>query len=509
MRKILLIFLGILLVGTFVSAETSYCCEKTDAGAWCQNAPEASCDAGTNCGKDSQGNPLKCRSTPTSCESTSYCKLGTCIDSSEGTCMENTPQKVCEDETGVWYDEDADDIPQCGLGCCLVGDQAAFVTQTRCKRLSAIYGLETNFRTDISSEVQCIASTTSAVKGACVFEKEFEPTCLFVSQKDCSEVTGNVSFHEGYLCSDETLGTNCGPSKKTTCVEGRDEVFFVDTCGNLANVYDSAKIDDKEYWSRVKENFESCGYGSSNADSASCGNCDYYLGSTCKNYNSGQDKSSPKYGDNICRDLSCEYEGKKYEHGETWCAKQKGIENSLPGSRGFRMVCYNDEVSVEPCADFRQEICIEDSIEDFSTAACRVNQWQDCVSQGNAKDCHNEDRRDCKWINEGCVPKFAPGFNFWDSEGDAEEICSQANAKCIVTYEKSLGGEKECIGGCECISDSWESEKNEMCVALGDCGSTTNYIGVKGYNDGKAVYSGTGGNGESSEGNSGSSTESS
>jgi len=478
-NKILLIFLGILLVGTFVSAESSYCCERLTSGAWCQNAPEASCNANY-------------RKAPTSCESTSYCKKGTCIDSLEGTCLENTPQKVCEDETGVWYGKDADDIAQCNLGCCLIGDQAAFVTQTRCKRLSALYGLETNFRTDISNEIQCIASTTSEVKGACVFEKEFEPTCLFISKKECSDISGNVSFHEGYLCSDETLGTNCGPSKKTICVEGKDEVYYVDTCGNLANVYDSAKVNDKEYWSKVKDVSESCGYGSSNANSASCGNCDYYLGSTCKNYKVGQDKSNPTYGDNICRDLSCEYDGKKYEHGETWCALQDGSKNNLPGSRYFRMVCYNGEVSVEPCADFRQEVCIESDIDGFSTAACRVNQWQDCVSQGNKKDCVNEDRRDCQWINEVCVPKFAPGFDFWVAEGDSESICSTASTECTVVYEKGLSGSRKCVSGCECISSLWEQNKNEVCTSLGDCGASTNYIGAKGYNDGKAVYSGVG-----------------
>ena len=477
MKKILLIFLGILflsLVGNFVSAETSYCCEKTTSGAWCQNAPEGNCDASF-------------RKAPTSCEATAYCKLGTCIDSSEGTCMDNTPQKICEDETGVWYDEDADDLPQCQLGCCLIGDQAAFVTQTRCKRLSAIYGLETNYRTDITNEVQCIISATSKARGACVFEKEFERTCLFISKAKCNEMAGDTSFHEDYLCSAETLGTNCGPSKKTTCVEGRDEVFFIDTCGNLANIYDSGKIDDKEYWSKVKNNFESCGYDSSNADSSTCGNCDYYLGSTCKTFKKGQNKVKPTYGDNICRDLSCEYAGDNYEHGETWCARQEGVEDNLPGSRYFRMVCYDNEVSVESCADFRQEVCIQDEVNEFKTAACRVNKWQDCTSQGSQKDCENTDKRDCSWFSgsgeEKCVPKFAPGFDFWQSEGDAESLCSLASNNCVVKYEKGIFDEFECVENCECLEDSWGDEQNNLCVALGDCGAITNYKGHEGYYD--------------------------
>jgi len=153
-------FLGIFLIG-IVSAigEVSYCCEKTIGGAWCQNALEEQCsieiDPFTN-------TPYK--KVPASCEATSYCKLGTCI--SEGDCMENTPERRCDKELGgYWEGKDADEIPQCKLGCCLIGDQAAFVTQTRCKKLSAVYGLQTNFRTDLTNELVCIASTMSDVKG--------------------------------------------------------------------------------------------------------------------------------------------------------------------------------------------------------------------------------------------------------------------------------------------------------------------------------------------------------
>ncbi|MCK4553179.1 hypothetical protein KAT80_03165 [Candidatus Pacearchaeota archaeon] len=468
---ILGIILGIFLIGIVSGVgEVSYCCEKTTSGAWCQNAPEENCDK-------------EYRKVPASCEATSYCKLGCCYDSQEGTCMENTPEIVCNSEGGVWEDNAECDIPQCELGCCLIGDQAAFVTQTRCKRLSALYGLETNFRTDITNEISCIASAMSDVKGACVYEEDYAKTCQFLTKKECSELSvGNeTEFHEGFLCSSETLGTNCGPSKKTTCVEGRDEVYFVDTCGNLANIYDASKINSKEYWTNVYEKAESCNPSSSNADSVSCGNCDYYLGSTCKNYKSAGKKAT--YGDNICKDLSCKYDGKTHQHGETWCANSNGIDKSLPGSRHFRLVCYNGEVSVEPCADFRQETCIESEINGFKTAACRVNMWQDCVAQDNKKDCENIDRRDCKWIGDRCVPLYAPGFNFWETEGDAEELCSLANKECIIKYEKKLTGSKKCVENCHCENENaWKDSMNNFCISIGDCGEKTNYLGFQGYN---------------------------
>jgi hypothetical protein len=469
---ILLITLGILLIGS-VSAvgETSYCCEKTKDGAWCQNAPEGKCDESF-------------RVAPTSCEATSYCKLGCCYDSQEGVCIKNTPQKVCQEQGGVWSEKADCDIGQCELGCCLIGNQAAFVTQTRCKRLSSLYGLEINFRNDISSEIECIASATSDVKGACVFERDFERTCLLTTQGECKEMESeerNVSFHEGYLCSAEVLGTNCGPTEETTCTNEGDGVYFVDSCGNLANIYDSSKINDKNYWSEIKQESESCNPGVSNADSKTCGNCDYFLGSTCGSYKRGED-NKPAYGDYICKDLSCEYQGESYEHGETWCINNDENGENLPGSRHFRLVCYNGEVTVEPCADFRQEICMETDIEDFRVASCVANKWQDCTSIDNKDDCENPDQRDCKWINQGsvCVPLYPPGFDFWQEETDAESICSLGDVECTVTYEKGLLGGKECVDNCQCLSSLWREKMKEVCYSLGDCGESINYIGVEG-----------------------------
>lgn len=490
MKKIFLILILSVFLISFTLAETSYCCEKTTSGAWCQNSPEENCDSSF-------------RKVPTSCEATSYCKKGTCYDSQEGTCDPNTPQKACEDAGGVWEGGAPDELPQCQLGCCLIGDQASFVTQTRCKRLSLLYGLEINFKTNLKDEIQCIASATSDVKGACVFEKEFEKTCLFISQKECAELNANsedgTEFHEGYLCSDETLGTNCGPTETTTCVEGRDEIYFIDSCGNLANIFDASKINDKSYWSKIVAREDSCGYGTGNANSPNCGNCDYYLGSTCKR-KSSQD-TSPKYGDNICKDLDCVYEGKKYKHGETWCADSEGIDNFLPGSRSFRMVCYNGEVSIEPCADYRQEVCLQSEINNFRTAACRVNRWQECYSQTAQKDCENEDKRDCQWIQVGwnpdsgdargvlttkgkaCVPLNAPGFDFWAEEGDAQSLCSMASVKCVVSFSDKIIGGKTCEENCECLEESWFDDMEKVCAAIGDCGGSKNYIGSEGYGE--------------------------
>jgi hypothetical protein len=548
---ILIIIATAFVVSTLdsVSAqEVSYCCEKTKSGAWCQNAPIEQCDTTNNL-----------KALPTSCESTSYCELGWCFDSQEGICMENSPERVCELEGGVWEKKkESGEIPlQCTLGCCLVGDQAAFVTQVRCKKLSANLGLETNFRQDITDEVECVAQAQASDVGACVFEREFERTCKFTTKGDCNEIGGQVegditnittgvTFHKDFLCSAEELGTSCGPTKDTICIDGKDEVYFKDSCGNQANIYDASRINDKSYWRMIVPKDESCNPTDDNSNSKSCGNCNYFLGSLCKNYDSGKDKARPTEGDYICRNLDCNFEGQTYKHGETWCADAPGIENSDPGSRHFRMLCFNSDVTVEACADFRNEVCLQSEVNGFRNAQCRVNIWRDCYAQTNQDDCENEDVRDCVWNDEyelaspyaipgqgtieeveterarisgvsdsgvpqatefqspitgaflgifgnddenddsnnggACFPKYPPGFNFYESS-EGNDICALANYECVVKYDKKLIGEKKCIENCDCLSEEFEDERNKMCVSLGDCGNSVNYLGHEGFGD--------------------------
>ncbi|MBU1136143.1 MAG: hypothetical protein KJ559_01395 [Nanoarchaeota archaeon] len=494
--KINLIFTGIFLIAfillfsAIVFAQgVNYCCEKTSYGAWCQEDSQEECDSAY-------------RNAPTSCESTSFCKLGCCYDSSEGTCMESTPQKVCQDSKGTWTESKECEIPQCNLGCCVLGTQASFVTLTRCKKLSSLYGLTTDFRTAIGSELECISLASLSDEGACVLEIDYERTCTFTSRQGCKSmqegsqlkngtITGNITFYKNLLCSDEELGTNCGPTEQTTCVEGKDEVYFVDSCGNTANVYDSEKVKDKSYWKEKIPKSESCGVGSANTNSRDCGNCNYFDGSICKDYKKISSRR-PTYGNFICSDLNCDAsetsDKKPHKHGESWCSTDAYPD--APGSRYFRHLCMNGDEIIEPCADFRQEICIQDAIQtakgDFSQAACRVNRWQDCYSQGSSKDCINTDKRDCKWAGDKCVPEHPPGFKFWD-EGETEGICSQANAQCIVDFLKEgyfefLGGDKEpqCEKNCNCLQDSWQGAQIGKCNAIGDCGVKVNFIGQGG-----------------------------
>lgn len=505
---ILGILLALALSFNFILAEANYCCEKTTSGAWCQNDALANCD--TNY-----------KTSPTACDSTSYCKRGCCFDSQEGICMESTPQRVCEDADGTWADDAECGIIQCKLGCCILADQAAFVTMTRCKQLSGFYGLNIDFRSSITNELTCIATAHGAEKGACVYQDQYgSPACKVKTRAECPEAELTIpegvnatitnqtqvktAFYAGYLCTAEELGTICSPNlEETTIIEGKDEVYFTDTCGNIANIYDASKIDDDDYWRKIYKKSESCGYGSSNAFSSSCGNCDYYYGSIAAK--ATRKTGYPTYGDYICIDLNCKDYGKR--HGESWCVYDAPSGNGKDpvGSRYFKEICIFGEVITEPCADFRNEICIEGEFGGFTEAACRTNRWQDCVGQKERDDCENTDVRDCKWIegyyfsSDGtikksyngtdaskktplglCVPNYPPGNQFYTSDASSAGTitkesnftntygtgyvstsssnivtsCSMANAKTTFKWERTkyplkLFGDKETDWKCQ------------------------------------------------------------
>ena len=499
------------------------CCEKTINDAWCQNTNEKSCD-------DSIDSTTKSpyRKTPTSCDATSYCKLGCCVDSDEGLCMENTPQKVCQISTGTWLDDSKCNVPQCKLGCCILGDQASFVTLTRCKKLSALYGLATNFNNAVTNEAKCVMMAYSQDKGACVYEIENQKTCKFTTRADCEGIQNNqaggnstkIDFYKDYLCSADELATNCGPTINTMCISGKDEVYFKDSCGNPANIYDANKVYSKSssYWQKIVSKSNTCGGANpkdGNINSKTCGNCAYLAGSICG-------KGTATYGSNICRDLNCynTKNGNNYKNGESWCEYlgETGNGKDSVGSRQFRHICIHGEEIIEPCADFRNEICIEDQMStnfgEFREAACRVNRWQDCINQITEKKCLNSDKRDCYWVkgvsyegagktstnlsgttaitegikNNGtgiCLPNYPPGLKFW-SEGDASKICSIGNSMQTLNYTTTIFGTKTCKDNCDVLTPKWVQKMNGVCSSLGDCGGKSNYIGV--YTDDGIVW---------------------
>lgn len=460
----------------FIPAQGEVCCEQLKTGEWCQNAPVEECAAGSQ--------------APTSCDQTAYCQLGTCIDTNKGLCMPNTPKSKCENEGGSWDIRDKNEIEICQTGCCLVGEDVAFVTQTECRQLATDYGVNTTFRDDINDEATCFQTATPNVLGACVFDESRD--CSVITKEDCLSREGN--FNEGLLCTATQLETNCAKTQNTQCFEGK--VYFKDSCNNLANIYDSSMFSENEnewnaemqdYWRFMKESdCEAAG------NYESCGNCNYIAGSICREYKRNDPSTlKPDFGQNVCADLSCQYdtnndgeigEGELYQHGESWCAESNGILNhikvdsltgefqseeirnellnstkyNLPGSRYYKLNCVDGEVLVEPCRDYRNEYCVESSYEDsgFRLAQCRANNWRGCFNSTTKTTCEDTSQ-DCKWIpgyrydgeikttednrnheeQGSCVPLYSPGFDFWNEGNDGIGLCSSGAIEEPVIYE--------------------------------------------------------------------------
>jgi len=513
-RKVLLLLvLGIFLIG-IVSAGT-FCCEKTKTGAWCQNV-----------NSESECNTEPFKSTNAFCESTEFCSSGTCVNIREGTCT-TSPKSVCVGNSGFWSEQKKSELEQCQLGCCLIGDQAAFTTQITCNKLSNDYGLKINWQRNINDEFTCLASASPKTKGACVFTKSYVKTCLATTKEKCqneiakNSAYSNVEFHAGYLCSSQELETNCAKSKNTICDDNED-VRFIDTCGNLANIYDSGKVDDEPYWTKIQEpgcNKES-DLGNKGSNQAKCGDCDYFSGSVCKKKKAGE---SVNYGEYICRNLDCVnyhdgFEGRTpnyARHGESWCVSSQedvkitGVRDSrgdivsftggedhtlynLPGNQFFRLRCSQGEVIVEDCdiscKGGRCRVCAESIIgDDWKNGRCITNLWFSCTVQNNSEDCENREIRYCKWVQEGFYFSSSNGLvkNTAEENLEIEDTSgSDTGGACVPLYppgfdrtseDNAANGNNICsFGNSQCIvsyelklleqgateDDKWENIKD-------------------------------------------------
>ena len=546
-----------------VSAQATECCVNTNYGASCVDLPTGDCDSSCN---------EEC--VPTSCQSVSQCVLGCGFDKSEGTCNPNIPKVACdENENCEFLNDPFCNVPQCQQGCCVVGLNSYWGTQSECEIQGERAGISSEFDSSVESEQACFRESQNLEEGACVFNLGDEKnSCVFTNQLNCDNNINGV-FYKGYLCSNTELDTNCEKQDSTNCFEGKDEIYWYDSCGNRENIYSSDKT---RSWNngKVLAKGESCNPNSDNSGSGSCGNCNYELGSICGEFNPGVDKGNMEGF--TCKDLNCiDSEKKSRINGESWCVydgpigsgsllsgKSGGLlsgilgnfegslgflSTDLVGSRHFRQVCSNGEVQVEPCADYRKEICVQnekklDNGKKVDDAICRVNLWEQCLSYNGglgeegcgagclAKCGNNPDCRiqpifvDSDFKFNTCVPKYPPGFdlgktsgmggilqsfagvgdfgNFGDlggqlgnlggeqQESDASQICGLASQTCQVTYQKMCPGGWKAVKNEKCESASFTAQMNNLCVSLGDCGVYTNIEGKTGFGGAKVSKKG-------------------
>jgi hypothetical protein len=336
--------------------------------------------------------------------------LGCCYNPSDGLCSQNTEESSC-DSPAVFYESSSCSITKCEEGCCVLGDSTSYTTSKACEILADGYGFEYDFQT--IDEESCTDLGKSTETGACVSENEdnYNNDCSFTTRSKCS--TGN--FYVNLTCTDSSLKTKCKNTTKTMCYN--DDVYYKDSCGNA---------------DKLKSN---CDYDSGTTCTLASNKKDYY----CKSLNCVTDEGVTKLnGDSWCvGSMGWEYDSTGYisEDAENSGAMINGMpEEKKPpvGSRYFRKYCLNGEIEIEPCADYRAEVCkIYGGNESGST--CEANNWQDCLTAGN--DSESCDSEYCFFYTIGA--RFSTDFLEDEGLGSAneelvEEILDDLEAdKCV------------------------------------------------------------------------------
>lgn len=445
------------------------CCERTKDNQVCKDVSQDDCAIGYN---------------PASCDNVAGCRQGCCINNNEGLCMINTLNRSC---SSLWKDDASCNVVECRKGCCSLPffDSSWYMTDKRCEKLSAFYGVNKNFM--MMNETECIDKQKNQEEGACVYQLRGETLCKLTTKDACLSITNNIySFHNSTLCSNAELNTSCRKQARTGCVSGKKEVYWFDSCGNRENIYDSDLIKSWNNGMILSKN-QSCNPTSGNIENKECGNCNKEKGSQCESYLKSNVK--PSFGEYICGDLNCVYKGKHYTNGETWCEYESyiGDGKDVVGSRSFKKTCENGIVKTDPCEDMRQEVCAEKMFDGKNVAECRINRWRECLTYNSIEDAAEQELRckqnpDCEFremsiFDSGptkmCTPIYPSGLDFAESNRDTRnEQCSVGNFNCTVVFVCG-----KCEQNCNCLSPEFTETINDACMSMGDCGVKANIMG--------------------------------
>lgn len=470
------------------------CCERTLQGDTCLYTNAENCDNSYRVGNFQ------------TCETTSFCKLGCCVNDEEGSCSKQTSKATCESAGYSWKEGGCDGLDACQKGCCVIGGlSCAYATEKKCDKILMDYPeLEKDFRQS-ETEAQCLHICKKSEKGCCVNDDG----CFWTTRENCGleNGIGSKGFYEETYCSNENLPCEeCRTHFKVDCLEGSEDVYWFDSCGNPEDV-----AEDCDYASGTV-----CGYTKK-----------LHSNATCKNLNCESSWDNP----------AVEGDGIQRINGESWCEFDAAIGPSLdlPGSRHYRHMCINGEEIMESCKDFREEICRQVDVykeggfsskgfpaagsvwrgREYSEAACTINRWKDCTSLCNTandiKDgaeraiaykldkrcCDRTDLRDCFWAgNEDsgvCIPMHPPGLKFWGLESapvstqtsntqtKTNEQCDLASRSCKTLFIKDVYTQWKWVcekdGNCQCFSEDYLVTQNSYCRSLGDCGAHYNFKG--------------------------------
>ena len=402
------------------------CCEKTTDGSYCVYGSGSNCDSGY-------------KKATTTCEQTSFCKLGCCYDMDEGQCYTSVSEAKCLSTAGgEWStDKTCEGVTECQKGCCILGSQCSQRTEQSCALETAKYPeLEMVYQTDILTESECVAICQGGDKGCC---KNTDDSCVYETRESCEAAEGDF-YKEQFCSSIETC--ECEEKQDKICYN--DDVYWTDSCSNTEGIAED---------------------------------CDYASGTLCKDVD----------GEKVCGTVNCEttYSDSKNVHdpemggfrknGESWCVYESPVGDGLdrPGSRHYKHMCVNGQEIVEPCRDLREQICMQGEDNSVVEAQCFDNDIYDSAITQQIST----------------VPK---GQTFW--EVDSDSLCEEANSDCpVVWIKKNLMSSWSCEGNCFCEEAPHIKEMADNCKFIGDCGADFNVLG-KFSDDGFSV-TGVGKNG--------------
>jgi len=450
-KAFLMIFLIITLsftVANFeeVSAdEGNVCCEYTSSGDTCVYTDEDNCNGGN--------------AVSTTCEQTSYCETGVCV-SSEGKCSDGVSKTTCESLGYQWNEGSSDDYAVCQKECCVIAEsQCSYTTEDHCSYLiEDLEDIELDWR-DVDSEAACSNICRETDKGCCV-ESD---VCSYTTYGLCADadidLNTGTGFYEGEYCAD--LGACACVSHDTKrCID--EDVYWFDSCGNQEDV-----AEDCDYLSSTW-----CGYDEDEDDYV-CESID------CEETFDGVYNIE---GVETQRNPHDERIGGDREHGESWCLYESpaGGYKDRPGSQHYRSYCYFGEEIIEPCSDYREEVCIQSPYDAGFELDTDYNLWK---AASISNDYDGPSGSACvnlvdNYLLSQEVATVSVGGSFWaDTYGT--DVCSVANVDCGMTYARDSRSDSyfQAGLGVMCTSPQWTKTLSDYCMSVGDCGVSSNIAG--------------------------------
>lgn len=422
--------------GRIVEAQQQeVCCEQTNDGGTCVYTDQSNCKPGTQVSAQS-------------CEQTSFCQTGCCVDTISGGCFESTSKAACGAVNGaVWTSGSCNNVAACQSGCCQLGNSCQFITQQQCNLLQQQYPSlqgQDIWNEQIGDEASCQSICTGAAEGCCV---DGNGVCNYGAQSTCitsgqTNPDGSIGFFQNTYCSSSSLQCACQPHATKKCIPERgDEVYWIDGCGNYEGVAESCDFDTGTM----------CGEASG---SAKCESLD------CKDTFDWQNNPhDPRMG-------------QLRAHGESWCAYESGVGGyrDRPGSRHYRGYCFAGKEFIEECRNFREEVCVQSNYQKngktYQNGQCIFNDVFDIgVPQ--------------------IVSTVPRGMKFWSGENkeavpelDPTEVCSNRTTSCTILWvKKNRFDDWDCQENCECEEDNkFITDAAFYCKAAGDCGADVNIL---------------------------------